>query len=73
VQSTKLPSLELHFVRAVTIAADSSNKEAKELRLQYIKCRPVRDCYYTAEEAEAEDPLLVDNPAETTTDSKDDG
>jgi hypothetical protein len=40
---------------------------------QPIKRKPVRDCYYTAEEAEAGDPLLVDNPTETTTDSEDDG
>jgi len=32
---------------------------------------PVSDCYYIAKEAEAGDPLLVDNPAETTTDSED--
>jgi hypothetical protein len=40
-------------------------------RLQHIKREPARDCYYTAEEAEAGD-LLVDDPAEKTTDSEDD-
>jgi hypothetical protein len=46
---------------------------ADQLRPQRIKCKPVRDCYYTAEEAEAGDPLLVEDPAEKTTDSEDDG
>jgi hypothetical protein len=41
-------------------------------RPQRIKREPARDCYYTAEEAEAGDPLLVDDPAEKITDSEDD-
>jgi hypothetical protein len=43
------------------------------LQPQRIKRKPVRDCYYTAEEAEAGDPLLVNNPIETTADFEDDG
>jgi hypothetical protein len=42
------------------------------LQPQRIKRKPASDCYYTAEEAKAGDPLLVDNPTETTTDSEDD-
>jgi len=41
-------------------------------RPQRIRHEPARDCYYTAKEAEAGDPLLVDDPAEKTTDSEDD-
>jgi len=58
---------------------EDSNKENASVtdllrlqRPQRIKREPARDCYYTAEEAEAGDPLLVDDPAEKTTDSKDD-
>lgn len=43
------------------------------LQLHRIKRKLVRDCYYTAKEVEVGDPLLVDNPTEATTDSKDDG
>ena len=42
------------------------------LRPQRIKRLPAKDCYYTVEEAEAGDPLVVKDPAEKTTDSEDD-
>ena len=40
-------------------------------RLQHIRHEPARDCYYTAKEAKAGDPLLVNDPAEKTTNSED--
>jgi len=40
-------------------------------QLQRIRHELARDCYYTAKEAKAGDPLLVDDPTEKTTDSKD--
>jgi hypothetical protein len=40
-------------------------------RPQRIRHEPARDCYYTAKEAKAGDPLLVNDPAEKTTDSED--
>ena len=42
------------------------------LRPQRIKRLLAKDCYYTVEEAEAGDPLVVEDPAEKTTDSEDD-
>jgi hypothetical protein len=39
---------------------------------QCIKRLPARDCYFTAEEAEARDPLVVEDPAEQATESEDD-
>ena len=41
-------------------------------RPQRIKRQPARDCYFTAEEAEAGDPHVVENPAEETTESEND-
>jgi hypothetical protein len=41
------------------------------LRPQRIKRQPARDCYFTAEEAEAGDTLVVQDPVGETTDSED--
>ena len=44
---------------------DSINITKSSLRLR----KPVKNQYYTAEEAEAGDPMVVDNPKDVTTDS----
>jgi hypothetical protein len=62
-------------------AARDSNEEDRDptvpfvfmreiLRPQRIKHLPARDCYFTAEEAEAGDPRVVEDPINQTTDSE---
>jgi hypothetical protein len=70
-QKEKLKEQDKQDIEDV-IATDDSDKEVRKPRPQRIKRKPARDCYYTAKEAEAGDPLLVDNPAKTTTDSEHD-
>jgi len=54
---------------------DDKDRDPKNLLQplsQRIKRLPARDCYFTAKEAKAGNPCVVKDPAEQTTESKDD-
>jgi uncharacterized protein YqfA (UPF0365 family) len=53
----------------------TSEEDLLQALSQCIKHKPgwqAKDCYFTAKEAEAGDPLIVDNPAQETTEDEND-